>query len=247
MKKYLLSSGFLLLVILFSCSGMLMAKEKGIFKGIDRFGGDTDGKSMFMEGENLEYFQGETYIRFARAEIIELDDGSREVNFIGTVFLQYEDLEVTGEKFQYNTDRKNGVFTGNVVLEREEVLSAEGEIEKEGINLTCGSLFLDTDEKSFIATEKPFIKHPDFQGNGEKISYFDATERLTISGGFYIEKEKEEIKGEEITFDLKAKTFEAKRGTEALEVAFEIEEEKNDGEIEQGNSGGEGKKAEDKR
>lgn len=232
MKKHLLTSGFLLLLIFF-CSGALLAKEKGSFKGIDRFGGDTDGKSMFMEGENLEYFQGETHIRFDRAEIIEMDNGSRQVSFIGTVHLQHEDLVVSGEQFQYNTDKKSGTFTENVVLERKEVLNAEGKIEKEGIKLTCGSLFLDTEEKSFIATEKPLIKHKDFEGNGGKISYLDAIEKLTITGGFYILKEKEEITGEEISFDLKAKTFEAKRGTGTLEVVFEIEEEKDDGKIEQ--------------
>ena len=223
-RRLLSSSGLLLLIMVLCFSGALSAKEKGVFKGIDRFSGDTDGKKMFMEGSNLEYFQGETYIRFVQAEIVEQADGSREVTFMGNVSLQHEDLYVTGDKFCYNTDKKSGIFSGEVVLKREETLNDQGEVEKEGIKLVCNSLLLHTEEKTFIAREKPFIEHKDFQGSGEEIRYLDAEELLTIVGDLQIQKGKEEIKGEEICFNLKHKTFEAKRGAEPLEMIFEIEE-----------------------
>ena len=209
-------------------AGGLQAAEKGIFKGIERFTGDTDGKRMFMEGANLEYFQGETYIRFAEAQIVEEEGGARIVTFSGKVSLVHEDLKVSGESFRYHTEEKSGVFTGGVVLEREEVRNDQGEVEKDGIKLVCESLYLQTKDKAFTATGEPFIEHKDFQGSGEEISYVDAEETLTIKGGFYLRKEKEEIKGESISFDLKQKVFTAQRGEEPIEVIFEIEEDEEE-------------------
>lgn len=236
-ERRLAGIGLLLMMAVLCFSGVIQAKEKGIFKGIDRFSGDTDGKKMSMEGTELEYFQGETYICFTQAEILEQEDGSREVTFIGNVSLKHEDLKVTGERFCYNTDKKSGVFSGKVILEREESLNDQGEVEKEGIKLFCNSLFLQTEKKSFTATEEPFIEHKDFQGNGQEISYNDAEELLTVLGGFQIQKGKEEIKGEEICFNLKQKTFEAKRGTEPLEMIFEVEKENGEKSSEEGEKG----------
>ncbi len=238
-RERLISSGLILLMVVCLTGGVLAA-EKGVFKGIERFSGDTDGKRMFMEGANLEYFQGETYIRFAEAEIIEEEDGARIVTFRGKVALVHEDLKVSGESFRYHTEEKSGVFTGGVVLEREEVRNAQGEVEKDGIKLVCSSLYLQTKDKVFTATGDPFIEHKDFQGSGEEISYVDATETLTIKGGFHLRKEKEEIKGETISFDLKQKLFTAQRGGEPIEVIFEIEEkEEKPAGVENGGTPGE--------
>ena len=125
----LFGNRLILALLVLSLSGGIRAAEKGVFKGIDHFSGDTDGKKMSMEGANLEYFQGETYIRFNRAEIVEEDDGARTVTFIGEVALQHEDLNVKGEMFRYHTKQKSGVFTGEVVLEREETRNDQGEVE----------------------------------------------------------------------------------------------------------------------
>lgn len=224
----LLGNGLILIMVVLCLSGGIQAAEKGIFKGIDRFSGDTDGKKMSMEGANLEYFQGETYIRFTRAEIVEEEDGARTVTFMGKVALQHDDLNVTGEMFRYHTKQKSGVFSGEVVLEREETRDEQGEVEKDGIKLVCHSLYLQTEDKAFTATGEPFIEHKDFQGSGEEISYVDEEEALTIKGGFYLLKEKEEIKGDTISFDLKQKTFSAQRGAAPLEVIFEIEDDEDE-------------------
>ena len=211
--------------------GLLSAAEKGIFKGIDRFYGDTDGKQMFMEGTNLEYFQGKTHLRFGQAEIRETDAGSREIIFQGAVYLTHEELKVTGDWFTYNTQDESGTFTGEVVLERDETRNEQGEVEKEALKLICGNLFLQTVEKAFVATEDPEIYHADFEGSGQTISYRDDEDKLTISGGFRLLTDEDELVGEEICFDLRQKTFDAWRGELPLEMYFEFEEkDKADGE-----------------
>lgn len=85
-------------------------------------------------------------------------------------------------------------------------------------------MYLQTKEKAFVATEVPRIEHADFSGNGETISYRDDEEKLTISGGFHLLMDEDELFGEEICFDLKQKTFEARRGATPLEMRIELEE-----------------------
>ncbi len=223
-RRLYMITGFLVLMVVTGANRVVMAAEKGFFKGIDWFYGDTDGKHLFMEGTDLEYFQGKTHLRFKAAEVRELSDGSREIIFRNEVLLIHEDLKVTGDQFCYNTAAESGTFTGDVVLVREESRDEKGEVVKEGIRLVCGSLYLETKEKAFIAREAPRIEHTDFTGSGETISYRDDQEKLTISGGFYLKMEKDELFGEEICFDLKQKTFEARRGTKPLEMWIEIEE-----------------------
>ena len=217
-------AGLLVLMAVMGVSRAVTAAEKGFFKGIDRFYGDTSGEHLFMEGANLEYSQGETYLRFKAAEIRELSDGSREIIFRQEVFLTHEDLKVTGDQFRYNTAEESGIFSGDVVLVREESRDDQGEVLKEEIRLVCGNLYLETKAKAFTATEEPRIEHADFTGSGETISYRDDEEKLTISGGFHLKMEEDELFGEEVSFDLKQKTFEARRGTKPLEVWIEIEE-----------------------
>ncbi|NLC52535.1 MAG: hypothetical protein GX770_01020 [Firmicutes bacterium] len=222
-RRYIVT-GLLVLMIVFRAGGVLMAADRGIFKGIERFYGDTDGQRLFMEGIKLEYFQGETYLRFKAAEIREMNDGSREIIFRDEVFLTHEDLKVTGDQFCFNTAEESGTFSGHVVLEREESRDEKGEAVKEGLRLVCGNLYLQTKVKNFIATEAPRIEHADFTGSGETISYRDEEEKLTISGGFHLLMDQDELLGEEICFDLKQKTFEAQRGATPLEMRIEIEE-----------------------
>lgn len=240
-RRLYLIAGLTVLLVAVGVGGPLRAAEKGLFRGIDRFYGDTDGQRLFMEGANLEYFEGETHIRFNAAEIRETDDGAREIIFRHAVFLTHDDLRVSGDQFCYNTAEESGIFTGNVVLEREETRDDQGEVVKEGIRLVCGNLYLKTKEKAFVATEKPYITHADFEGNGQTISYRDDEERLTIRGGFHLIMDQDELVGEEICFDLKQKTFEARRGTTPLELHFEIEEKTETPEEEPDPPGGDGR------
>lgn len=219
-----LINGLLVLWILFVYSGSLLAAEKGVFKGIDRFYGDTEGKLMFMEGTNLEYWQGRTYLRFAQAEIRETATGSREIVFQGGVYLEHEDLKVTGDRFTYNTEEESGLFTGHVVLERVETRDEQGKIVKEGLKLFCGNLDLKTTKKNFTARDEPRIEHTDFNGSGGQICYTDDDERLTFKKGFRLRMDQDELVGEEICFALREKTFEARRGAMPLEMSFEFGE-----------------------
>ena len=223
-RRILFVAGILGLMVALAYPGRLTAAEKGIFKGIDRFYGDTDGKQMFMEGSNLEYFQGKTHLRFGEAEIREKATGAREIIFQGAVFLTHEELTVSGDWFTYNTQDESGIFTGAVVLERAETRNDQGEVEKEPLKLVCGNLYLQTAEKAFVATEDPEIHHGDFDGSGQTISYRDDEEKLTISGGFRLLTDEDELVGAEICFDLRQKTFDAWRGETPLEMFFEFGE-----------------------
>jgi lipopolysaccharide export system protein LptA len=217
-------TGILVLTVALADPGLLLAAEKGVFKGIDRFYGDTDGKNMFMEGSALEYFQGKTHLRFGQAQIRETATGSREIYFQGDVLLNQEELTVTGDRFTYSTEDESGTFTGAVVLQRSETRNDRGEVEKEAFKLVCGNLYLQTAEKTFVATENPEIFHEDFEGRGQTISYRDDEEKMTISGGFRLLTEQDELIGAEICFDLRQKTFDAWRGETPLEMHFDIEE-----------------------
>ena len=223
-RRLSIITGLLVLMIVTGAGQAVTAADKGFFKGIDRFYGDTDGQRLFMEGTNLEYFQGETHLRFKAAEIREKTDGSREIIFRHEVFLTHEDLKVTGDQFCFDTAEESGFFSGHVVLERKESRDDQGEVVKEGIRLVCGNLYLQTKEKAFIATKAPRIEHADFTGNGETISYCDDEEKLTISGGFHLLMDQDELLGEAICFDLKQKTFEAQRGAIPLEMRIELRE-----------------------
>ncbi|HHT05584.1 MAG TPA: hypothetical protein GXZ97_04870 [Hydrogenispora sp.] len=236
-RRFSIVTGLLVLILVTGASRVVMAADKGFFKGIERFYGDTDGKRLFMEGANLEYFQGETHLRFKAAEIREKADGAREIIFRQEVFLTYEDLKVTGDQFCFDTAEESGTFSGHVVLEREESRDEQGEVVKEGIRLVCGNLYLQTKEKAFIATEAPQIEHADFSGNGETIRYRDEEEKLTISGGFHLLMDGDELLGEEICFDLKQKTFEAQRGALPLEVRIELKEKEETPQEEPGTEG----------
>jgi len=228
--KLCLTVGLALTMVVLVGHGRLQAAEKGYFKGIDVFYGDTDGRNLYMEGTALEYYQGKTRLRFKKAEIRELEDGSREIIFEGEVLLTQEDIKVTGDRFCYNTATEDGIFTGEVLLERAETRDEQGQVEKEGLKLVCGNLYLQTAEKAFTASEQPTIEHQDFRGGGQIISYRDDEEKLTISGGFHLWTKEDELIGEEICFDLRQKTFEARRGAAPLELRLEIKEKEQTGE-----------------
>ncbi|NLY90036.1 MAG: hypothetical protein GX081_00310 [Firmicutes bacterium] len=229
-RKLLLKIGLVVAMVVLANHGRLGAAEKGYFKGVDLFYGDTDGKNLYMEGTALEYYQGETHLRFGKAAIREREDGSREIIFEGEVLLTQEDFKVTGDRFHYNTGTEDGIFTGKVVLERAETRDEAGQVVKEGLTLVCGRLYLQTAEKAFTASEQPTIEHRDFRGSGQTISYRDAEEKLTISGGFHLWSKEDEFIGEEICFDLRQKTFEARRGAAPLELRLKIDEKEQKGE-----------------
>lgn len=230
-RRILCQIGLAVALVFLAGGGRLRAAEKGYFRGIDYFYGDTDGRNLYMEGTALEYQQGETHLRFNKAAIREQEDGSREIIFEGEVLLTREDFKVSGDRFCYNTATEDGIFTGKVVLERTESRDAAGQVVKEGLVLVCGHLYLQTAAKAFTASAEPTIEHKDFRGGGHTISYRDAEEKLTISGGFHLRTKEDELIGEEICFDLRQKTFTARRGTAPLELRLEIKEkEENAGE-----------------
>lgn len=222
-RRFLWQVGLGLLVMLaVPAGGRLAAAEKGYFKGIDYFYGDTDGRHLYMEGTALEYYQGETHLRFNKAAIREVEDGSREIIFEGEVILTREDFKVSGDRFCYNTATEDGIFTGKVLLERAETRDEAGQVVKEGITLACGQLYLQTAKKAFTASEQPTVEYKDFRGSGQTVSYRDEEEKLTISGGFHLWTKEDELSGEEICFDLRQKTFTARRGGAPLSFVWRL-------------------------
>ena len=154
-RRLSIVTGLLVLMIVIRCQPGVMAAEEGSLKGLSGFMVIPMGSACLWKALNLEYFQGETHLRFKAAEIREKADGRGRSSSRQEVFLTHEDLKVTGDQFCFDTAEESGTFSGHVVLEREESRDEQGEVVKEGIRLVCGNLYLQTKEKAFIATEAP--------------------------------------------------------------------------------------------
>src|SRR5690606_9575774 len=92
----------------------------------------------------------------------------------------------------------------------------------EGIVLSCDYLEIETERKDFQATGNISLVHKEFTVTAAALTYEDAGETLLFTGGFFLFREKENMKGEELWIDLKEEVLDARRG---VELYFEVEEE----------------------
>lgn len=220
----------LLCFILFYHSSPARAGEKVNVKGIDRIWGETDGDQTFLEGK-LVATQDQTVIYAPRAR---MDKEKKIAVFSGGVKLVQEEVTITGDELEISFEEDRGFFTGNVRLEREETRDAEGKVDKERIALSCLTLEINTETKDFTADTGVVMEHKDFTANAQKLVYFDREEVMTFSGNAYLQRDQEEVWGEEITINLQKKIFEAKRG---VEINFEVDEEDEEETREEENGG----------
>lgn len=221
-KRFRILRALLLCTLLTAAFSPAQAKEETVkITGARRMEGDTDGKSVSLEGE-LVAIKGKTTIY---APKIEYNKDTKVALFIDGVRLEQEDLIIVGEEFEVNFDTDQGVFRRSVRLERAETKDEEGEVVKDQIILFCRELELDTETKDFIAIGETKLEHKDFTASSPRLSYQDEEEKMIFTEGASLIREKEEIKGEKILVDLKKKTFEV---TGAVELTFEVEKKESE-------------------
>src|SRR5690554_596422 len=189
--------------------------------GVDRMWGDTEGELTFIRGD-LVITKGDTVIYASYAEVEKTGEDSRTARFSGGVRVVCEETTIDGEELEFDLDNDYGVVTGDVRLERLEKKDEAGEVEKDGIVLTCAVLEIDTDRNDFEASGDVFLKHEDFTVEAAGLTYDDAEEILFFTGGFFLRREKEDMQGKKLQIDLKEKKFEA---WEQVELVFEVDEE----------------------
>lgn len=217
----------ILCFLAFHYSSLVLAGEKVNVKGVERMWGDTDGDQTFLEGQ-LVTTQDQNIIYAPRAS---MDKEKKIAIFSGGVKLVQEEVTITGDQLEVNFDEDQGVFSGNVRLEREETKDEEGKIDKERITLTCVTLEINTETKDFTANTDVVMEHKDFTANARKLVYLDQEEIMTFSGNAYLQRDQEEVWGEEITINLEKKIFEVKGG---VEINFEVDEDDEEESTEKG-------------
>ncbi|NLY89000.1 MAG: hypothetical protein GX085_05200 [Firmicutes bacterium] len=218
---------FLLLFLLLPFPGPVRGEEKKTeqvrITGIDRMWGDTEGEKTYLEGD-LVITKGNTVIHTFYAEVIKTGEGdrSRRARLYGGVRLFQDELKLEGSEMEFAFDEDWAVFRGDVRLEREEVRDAAGEVGKEGFILSCDFLEVETKRKDFQASGNISLVHKEFTVTSAGLTYEDAGEVLFFTGGFFLFREKENMKGEELRIDLQEEVFDARNG---VELFFEVEEE----------------------
>lgn len=216
--------------ILFYHSGPARAGGKVKVTGVDRIWGETDGDQTFLEGR-LVATQERTVFYAPRAR---MDKAKKLAVFSGGVKLVQEEVTITGDELEISFEEDRGVFTGNVRLERAETRDAEGKVDKEQIVLSCHILELNTETKDFTAVTDVLMEHKDFTVSAQRLVYLDREEMMTFSGNVYLQRDQEEVWGEEITINLQKKIFEAIRG---VEIHMEVDEDDQEETGEEENSG----------
>lgn len=197
--------------------------EEVRIKGINRMWGDTEGERTYLEGD-LVITKGETviYTSFAEVEKTGEDDDSRTARLSRGVTVFQDELKLEGAEMEFAFDEDWAILRGDVRLEREEVKDAAGEVEKDKIVLTCDFLKIETERKDFQASGNITFVHEEFTVTSTGLTYEDAGEVLLFTGGFFLFREKENMKGEELRIDLKEEIFDA---WNQVELYFEVEEE----------------------
>jgi lipopolysaccharide export system protein LptA len=186
--------------------------------------GSTETKVSHIEG-NVRIIQGSTTLTTDKATIytdkkqVILEKQVRLVNPDGTVAADYLD---------YDLRKKDGLFRGNVIMQRKESKQNPKDAKssrKDPFSLYANELQLNTNTKNFTAIGARF-EHRDFQGTANQIVYNDSTEEMVFSGNVYIKrtKEGEEIRGEETKINLKDKSFIV---TKNVSVEFEVKDDDN--------------------
>jgi lipopolysaccharide export system protein LptA len=186
--------------------------------------GNTEAKISYIEG-NVRIIQGSTTLTTEKATIytekkqVILEKQVKLVNPDGTVEADYLD---------YDLRKKDGLFRGNVIMQRKEskkVAKDAKSSQKDPFSLYADELQLNTNTKNFTATATRF-EHRDFRGTADQIVYNDSTEEMVFSGNVYIKrtKEGEEIRGEETKINLKDKSFIV---TKNVSVEFEVDDDEN--------------------
>ncbi|MGE5582256.1 MAG: LptA/OstA family protein [Bacillota bacterium] len=140
------------------------------------------------------------------------------------VELKNDEVTITANHLEYDYQKKNGTFSGNVILDRAETKDEHGKIVKEGFKLTSAKLYFESETKNFKTEDKGMVEHRDFTGSAVEIEYIDSKQVLTFKTNAFLKRPKEEeIRGNLITIYIKDKSFVVNQG---VSIEFRVDSEK---------------------
>lgn len=204
MKKISIGLILLIYIVVILIGGSTYAADDPVKATADSIHGDTQKKWAFLEG-NVRIVQKNTVITTEKAEI----DLDKKLLFLKSrLKLTSSEITVEADSLDYNLKQKQGTFKGNVTMNRVEVKDDGGKVTKDPFKLMCEELYFETETKNFTATQHARVEHKDFNGSGDAIEYHDARQELWFKKNTYLKKPSgEEIRGDSVKIDLKAKNF----------------------------------------
>lgn len=216
-----MKNGFLVVILglYLGLGGIVAASDEPVKATGTYIYGDTEKKISHIDG-NVRITQGSTVITTDKATIY-MD--KKQVVLEGKVVLVNPDAKITSDYLDYDLRKKTGLFKGNVVMQRKAVKDSKTKKNtKDPFTLWAEELYLESDEKNFVATRARF-EHKEFKGSANEITYTDASEEMLFKNNVYLKKDKgEELRSEEITINLKDKSFVA---TNNVSIQMEVDDE----------------------
>lgn len=219
MKKRL----WLAIALFLLCSGSISwGAEEPVKATGDSVWGDTQKKWANLEG-NVRIVQGKTVITAEKAEI---DLDKKLLYLKSRLKLVSSEVTVEADGLDYNMRLKQGTFRGNVIMNRMEVKDAGGQVAKDAFKLFASVLYFETETKNFSATGQGRVEHKDFRGTADQITYNDGKQELSFQKHAYLKKPSgEEIRGDTVNIDLKAKNFKVR---ENVNMNIQVDDDKKD-------------------
>jgi lipopolysaccharide export system protein LptA len=220
MKK----KGFLIALCCLCLTGLVWGADEPVKMTGERINGDNEKKWAHIEG-NVRIVQGSTVII---TEAVEVDTDKKIAYFNSDLKLTHPDATITASNLEYYFKKKYGTFRINVVMDRKEQKDSKGKVTKEAFHLTCDELYFENDTKNFNAKGKARIVHKDFTGVADQINYDDKKQEMVFINNAYLTKpSKEEIKGDSVKIDLKAKKFIVQKNV-TIELKVDDDKETDD-------------------
>ncbi|HYH01724.1 MAG TPA: LptA/OstA family protein [Bacillota bacterium] len=219
-----MKNGFLVIILglFLGLGGIAAAADEPVKATGTYIYGDTEKKISHIDG-NVRITQGSTVITTDKATIY-MD--KKQVVLEGKVVLVNPDGTVTADYLDYDLRKKTGQFKGNVVMQRKAVKDSKAKKNtKDPFTLWAEELYLESDQKNFIATRAKF-DHKEFKGTANQVTYTDSSEEMLFNSDVHLKKGKgEEIRSEEIKVNLKDKSFAA---TNNVSIQMEVDDEEED-------------------
>lgn len=199
------------------------AAEKAVISSDKRGWGDTNKGVIHFEGNVVIVF-GDMKITCQAAEI---DAEGKTGKLSGAVVLIDKGVTIKSDTLDMDLQKRQGVFRGKVILVRDEEKTNQGgkeAVSKERVEVACDQLDANTSKRTFTAAGSVRLGHTDFTATCDTARFDEKSETMVMTGQVrLVRKENEQLAAGQVEVNLKAKSFTA---TQAVELSFEVEEEK---------------------
>ncbi|HBF37490.1 MAG TPA: hypothetical protein DDW50_09240 [Firmicutes bacterium] len=166
----------------------------------DKIWGDNKKKLTYLEG-NVRIEQGTTVIT---SDSTQVDLDQKIATFKDKLRLNSPEIAITADYLEYNFKKKAGTFLRNVIVNRNELKDARGNVTKDGFKLTAENFYFESDTKDFRVQNQGMVVHKDFNGTADQIEYDDPKQELLFTGNATITRPSgERINGDEIEINTK--------------------------------------------